>query len=337
MRRAGALLAGLALMGGVAIAAVFPYRVMHRIVLPGSLPVRALAFGPSAKRVYAAAGAEVRAYDLSGRAAGSVKLPGTVTGLASGTGDTLYAVVHAPARLVMLDTRPLHVRASVPLRAGAPSAVLYDRIGDALYVESRSAHTVTRLEPATGLSVGAVRLRGALRQMAANGRGTLYVANAARHVLDVVNATNMTFSGEIPLARCRAPSGLAMDTIGRRLFVACANGRALIVDADLGFTFVRLPIEPGESLRAVFAFHPLGPGGWKGGAFMAGEGAHLDAIRMSAFVRYANGGKLPLAAPCTAMALSPAAGELWLALAPGSGGGSGELLALGETDGGGAP
>ena len=107
-----------------------------------------------------------------------------------------------------------------------------------------------------------------------------------------------------------------MDQVGRRLFVACANGQALVVDEDMGFTFVRLPIERAEHLRLVFALKPLGPGGWKGGAFMAGDGPGLDAIRMNAFISYVGGGSLALGGRCTALAVNATARRLVLALAP---------------------
>jgi hypothetical protein len=313
--RAGAALAALAAAAGMALAAPFPYRMQHRIVLTGTAPVRALAAGPEAQHVYAAVGDEVRSFDLTGQAASRVKLPGVVTGLAAGAGDTLYAVVGAPARLVILSVRPLHVVVSVSLHVGAPSAVLFDPVADELFAESQAGHSVTRLDPGTGRRLGVVRLQGELMQMASDGRGTIYLANAERNALDVVDANDMTFSGEIPLARCRAPSGLAMDTLGRRLFVGCGNGRELIVDSDLGYTFRRLPIQRSTSLQAVFAFHPLGKAGWKGGTFVAG-GSEVDAIRMYAFVRYDGGGTLALTRPETALALDPAAGELWLAQAP---------------------
>lgn len=336
--RHGAILAGLAALAGAftASAAAFPYQVLHRVKFTGAAPVRALAAGPGAKHVYAAVGDEVRGFDLSGHAASSVTLPGVVTGLAAGAKDTLYASVRAPARLLILNVRPLHVVASVRLHAGAPSAVLFDPIADQLFVESRTGGSVTRLEPASGRRLGVVRMKGELAQMAANGRGTLYVANSARNALEVVDADKMRLSGQIPLPGCRAPAGLAMDTLGRRLFVGCGNARALIVDADLGFTFVKLPIQPSPSLHMAFAFRPLGPAGWKGGAFILGDSG-VEAIRMCAFVRYGEGGKLALAGPASALTLIPAAGELWLALRPGAAAGGGaELLALGPTDMGGA-
>jgi len=49
---------------------------------------------------------------------------------------------------------------------------------------------------------------------------------------------------------------------------------------------------------------------------MAGDGPALDAIQMMAFISYVGGGSLPLGGKCTALAISPAAQQLVLALAP---------------------
>lgn len=319
-----ALLAALALtMSLAAAAAEFPYRVLHRIPLSGAAPVRALAFGPRGKHLYAIAGTELNRYGTDSERSGqSLKLPGVGVGLAAASHDrgVLYVATRSPARLLIVALRPWRIRTSVPLRDGEPSALLYDSLGHALYVESRRGHSVARLDPATGRTLGVAHLRGRLGQMAANGRGMLYVANADTPELEAIQTSGMRADGAIPLPGCSAPTGLAMDQVGRRLFVACGNGEALVVDEDMGFTFERLAITRAARLRVVFAFHPLGPDGWKGGIFMAGDAAALDAIRMKAFIRYVEGGTLPLAGNCTAIAVSPIARQLVLALAPGAAG-----------------
>jgi DNA-binding beta-propeller fold protein YncE len=144
----------------------------------------------------------------------------------------------------------------------------------------------------------------------------LYVANAAGDAIEVIATGKMTFIGTIPTPNCHAPTGVDFDPVGRRLFVACGNGTALVIDTDMGFAFEQLPIQKATALKTVFAFHPGAPAGWKGGAFIAGDGPVLDAIRMNAFISYTNGGSLPLPGRATALAASPAARQLWIALAP---------------------
>lgn len=319
-RAAAALLAAVAVAAGFAAAAAeFPYRVLHRIPLSGGAAVQALAFGPAGKHLYAATGDELQSYDTaSGEAGPAVKLPGAGVGIAAAArdGGVLYVATRKPARLVILALHPLRITSSVTLSGGEPSGLLYDADADALYAESRTGHSVTRLDPKSGKSMGVAHLRGQLEQMAANGRQMLYVANSTGDDLDAIETGTMRPARAIPLTGCSAPAGLAMDTVGRRLFVACSNGQALVVDEDMGFTFIRLPIERASGLRTVFALHPLGSGGWKGGAFMAGDGPALDAVQMMAFISYVGGGSLPLGGKCTALAISPAAQQLVLALAP---------------------
>lgn len=325
-RRSRAALAGASLLAAVSLGTTFvcaagaiPYRMLHRLSLQGAAPVKALAFGPGGKHLYAAVGDELRSYDTaSGAPAEGVKLPGVgvALGAAARDGGVLYVATRAPARLLIMALHPLRITSSVALRDDEPSALLYDALTDALYLESRAGGTVERLDPNSGKTLGVARLHGQLQQMAANGRGALYVANAANDELEVIEAGKMSRAGAIPLSGCTAPTGLAADPVGRRLFVACANGEALVVDEDMGMTFARLPIGQAAGLRAVFAFNPLGPGGWKGAAFMAGDAPALDAIQMKAFISYVGAGSLPLGGRCTALAVSPAARQLALALAP---------------------
>ena len=317
-----------------AAAGTLPLGVAHRIEVAGGPPIGALAFSPDGKLAYAAAGDEVRSFDVATAVPGAVmKVPGPVVGLAASAdaGGTLYAAVGKPARLLFLGVQPLRIRASDALRGGTPSGLVYEAGERALYVESRSGRSVTRLDSHDGKTIAVVHLKGDLAQMAGDGRGTLYVADAASDAIDVIATGKMTFTGAIPAPNCHAPTGLDFDPVGRRLFVACSNGTALVIDTDMGFAFEQLPIQKGTALRTVFAFHPTGPGGWKGGAFIAGDGSVLDGIRMNAFISYTSGGSLPLSGRATALAVSPAAGQLWIALTPPDGGA--EILALGASGG----
>src|SRR5215469_14896109 len=296
-----------------------PFAVAHRIEVAGGASIAALAFAPDGKLAYAAAGDEIRSFDVgTGAPAAVVKLPGEIVGLTASAdaGGSLYAAVGAPARLFLLGLQPLRIRANDPLRGGAPSGLLYESGEHALYVESRSGHSVARLDSEDGKTVAVTRLQGDLAQMAGDGRGTLYVANAAGDAIDVIATDKMRFMGAIPTPNCHEPTGLDLDPVGRRLFVACGNGTALVIDTDMGFAFEQLPIQKGAPLRTVFAFHPGGPGGWKGGAFIAGDGPELDAIRMDAFISYTSAGSMPLSGRATALAVSPAAAQIWIALAP---------------------
>ncbi len=96
----------------------------------------------------------------------------------------------------------------------------------------------------------------------------------------------------------------------------CGNDEALTLDTDMGFIFVCLPVAHGAGGHTAFAFHPLGPAGWKAGAFFTGRSSVLDAIRLNAFVRYVGVTPLALESAGTALTPDPTTTQLWLAVAP---------------------
>jgi sugar lactone lactonase YvrE len=320
-----------------AAAGTLPFAVAHRIEVAGGAPITALVFASDGKQAYSAVGDELRSVDVATGSPGArVTVPGQVVALAAATdaGGTLYAAVAAPARLLVLGTHPLRIRSSVALRSGTPSGLLYEPGEHALYVESQAGRSVARLDSGDGKTRAVARLRGGLAQMAGDGRGTLYIANPLGDAIDVVATDKMLSTGAIPTPNCHAPTGLDFDPVGRRLFVACGSGTALVIDTDMGFAFEQLPIDKGTAQRMVFTFHAGGPGGWKGGAFIAGDAPALDGIRMNAFISYIRDGSMPLRGQATALAVSPDGSQLWIGLAPRDGEpGPVEILALGASGG----
>jgi hypothetical protein len=97
------------------------------------------------------------------------------------------------------------------------------------------------------------------------------------------------------------PSGLTLDTRGRRLFVACEDGSLEIVDTDSGFTFIELHSGSGAA-RGVFAWTPQGAGRWKAAAFLTHADGTLTGVRMMAFINYTLGGEWKIAPKMGAVA-----------------------------------
>ena len=324
---------------GAAAAATLPLQVARRIALTGTQPVRAIVSGPGGAQVYVASGDAIRVYDVaSGQLAGSLPLPAPVVDMTADAGAGVgYVALAAPARVVVFGLQPLRIRSTIALADGMPSALLSDAAAHALYVESAAAGSLTKIDTITDKRVAALRLDGSLQQMAADGRGTLYVADMSHAAIDVVDTARMTRTGAIPLDGCAQPTGLALDPVGRRLFVACRDGARAVVDTDMGFTFVHLPGDVPGAMRSVFGFHPFGAGGWKGGAFSAGNAPQLTAIRMNSFISYSAAGSYPLPGNCQALVLDSGGHGLWLALAQASASGKPqapiELWLLGETAG----
>ncbi len=317
----------------------FPLHVLRRVPVSTPGTPRALAFAPDDRRAYLAVGRAIVVYD-SARVApvARLELPGRVVDLAiAAGGDHAYAALRDPAAIAVLSLLPLRVLRTWQLPV-VPSALLAGAGGHALYVESAAAGRVLRLDAASGRTLGSTHLDGQLQQMAANGYGHLFVAVADRNAVDVLDTHPLRLAGTFPVP-CSVPTGLALDPVGRRLFVSCARGGVAVIDTDIGYTFQQLPAAAG-SARGLFVFHPQGKTGWKGAAFFAGARGVLSAVRMLAFIRYADGGALPLPAGSEVLAFDPARGQLWVALpkpASGAGAAAGTLLILGAAPTPGVP
>lgn len=297
-----------------------PLRLVHRLNIAGDVPVTAIAFGSKASWIYLAAGNEVSRYDVeNGKPTSTLALPGKIVAMVTDSDQGVgFAAVQAPAELVTFDLQPLTIKHTQFLAGGSPSALMYAPAARAVVVESLAASTLTGVELTGGQRTLTLHLNGSLGQMASDARGTLYVDNSDHDAVDVVDIARMANLGAIPVRGCKAPTGLAMDPIGRRLFVSCKDGMRSIVDTDLGFTFEELPSSTRGAGKMVFSFDPFGPKGLKGLAASVGSNGRVAFIKMAAFVDYRAYGSLSLPGGYEAMALDPNTHRLWLALEHGA-------------------
>ncbi len=121
----------------------------------------------------------------------------------------------------------------------------------------------------------------------------VYVADPAANVIHVLNHRTMKNDGDYPMRTGNKPTGLALDTKGRRLFVSCDNGVIEVIDTDAGFTFIELKGGAGPA-HETFAWLPQGKGQWKAAAFITQEDGTLSGVRMNAFINYSMGGQYKL-------------------------------------------
>lgn len=306
------VLAGLA-VAAASHAAPFPLRLLRQVPIEATGTPSALAFAPDGAVAYLGVGRSLALYDDAGAPIGAIALPGTVTGLAiAPQGARAYATMRDADAIAVLSVKPLKLLKTLAVPF-APSALSIDAQGRTLYVEGGASGRLLTLDIESGKIMASVHLDGRLEQMADNGYGHLFVAAADRDVVDVLDSATLRRAGSIPMPACHAPSGLAIDPVGRRLFVTCATGDVAVIDTDIGFTFQQLPGVPGNT-RGLFVRAPTGKNGWKGAAFFASSRALLGAVQMLAFIRYADGGRLPLPAGSEVLAFDASHGRLWVAL-----------------------
>lgn len=115
-----------------------------------------------------------------------------------------------------------------------PDAIIYDPASKRVFtMNGRSADT-TAIDAASGTVAGTIALGGRPEFAASDGAGHVYANLEDKSAVVQIDSRNLKLDKTWPLAPCEEPSGMAMDTANRRLFVGCHNQMMGILDADSG-------------------------------------------------------------------------------------------------------
>lgn len=293
----------------------FPFHVAHELAVPGQGPLHAMVFSPDGTEAFVAAGHAVTAYATDRQTQRATQdFDGRVIALAMSThGKSLYAMTQGPSRLLVLDPRSLKVERQRALNVASPSDMFEDEGTHAIIVTARGSRDILRISTSSLKLEGLTHMDRPVGQVVSNLRGNLYAATPGRAGIHVIDARSMRRLDDFATPGCTPTGALAMDTVGRRLFIACRSGQEAILDTDMGFVFRRIQLGSAPGKREVFAFRPAPGSGWKGGLFVI-AGRHVESVRMNAFVRYAYGGSLALPGILQDVVLSPQAGQLWVSI-----------------------
>jgi len=145
------------------------------------------------------------------------------------------------------EPKTLAIIKQIVLPIGGSDGIVYDPASDRVFGLTHGKKDVA-VDAATGEVAGVIDIPGAAESAAADGKGHLYnvmenlstIVDIDTHTLKVVN--------QWPLAPCEGPSGVAMDTETRRLFIGChgggENGGGLVAvfNPDIGKVVATLPI-----------------------------------------------------------------------------------------------
>jgi DNA-binding beta-propeller fold protein YncE len=190
----------------------------------------------------------------------------------------------------LADLKP-HNAGTLPTRGA--SSLCYDDDAKTVEVVSAGGSLMT-IDASSDKVLRSARVVTGAGQIACGTLSHVYVADTAANVVHVLNHRTGSNDGDYPMMTGHKPSGMTLDTKGRRLFVACEDGVIEVIDTDSGFTFIQLKAGAGPA-RATFAWTPQGKGQWKAAAFIAQQDGTLTAVRMNAYINYSIGGEYKLA------------------------------------------
>jgi len=198
----------------------------------------------------------------------------------------------ATGHVVAFSLADMKAVATIKLDGSGPISLCYDT--DAKTVEAVSAGGwLATIDAETNKVVKSGAIVTGNGQITCGNMDHVYVADPSANVVHVLNHRTMKNDGDYPMKTGRKPTGLALDTKGRRLFVSCEDGTIEVIDTDAGFTFIELQGGTGVA-HETFAWLPQGKGQWKAAAFVAQEDGTLSGIRMNAYINYSLGGQYKL-------------------------------------------
>src|SRR5579863_1944517 len=175
-------------------------------------------------RLYLSHGSQVNILNKnSGDSIGVIKSEKDVHGI---------ALVHALGKgyisngsqdnVLVFDLKSNNILARVPTGKFA-DGIFYDPYSNKVITCNGRGKNMTIIDPVTDQVVATVQLTGWPEAAVSAGAGRIYVNNAEKSEIDVIDAASFKTLAQWPLAPGKDPSGLAIDRKTMRLFVGCAN------------------------------------------------------------------------------------------------------------------
>ncbi|MGE5327042.1 MAG: YncE family protein [Deltaproteobacteria bacterium] len=126
-----------------------------------------------------------------------------------------------------------------------PDGILYDPASKRVFTFNGPANSTTAIDAATGHVAGSVALGGRPEFAVADGEGHLFNNLEDKSEVVEIDSRGLKVVNRWPLAPCESPSGMAMDTEHRRLFIGCHNQMMAVMNADSGKVVATVPIGRG--------------------------------------------------------------------------------------------
>lgn len=218
-------------------AAVGPsgYHLLKTIKLGGEGFWDYIEFDSPTRRLFVSRGTKVMVLDVdSGKVVGEIPDTEGVHGIALapdlGRGFTSNG---RAGTITIFDLKTLKVLGTA--QAGTnPDAIVYDPFSHRVFAMNGRSHNATAIDGATGKVAGTIELGGKPEFAVADGAGHIYNNLEDKSEELQIDSEKLTVTARWPLAPCESPSGLAIDTVHRRLFAGCDNNMMAVIDADSG-------------------------------------------------------------------------------------------------------
>jgi DNA-binding beta-propeller fold protein YncE len=242
------------------------YTLVKTIPVGGDEGWDYLAVDPTARRVYVSHGTRVVVLDADNNGVvGNIPNTQGVHGIAIASDlGRGFASNGRTSTVTVFDLKTLATIGTVKTGTN-PDAIVYDPGTKRVFTMDGGSNDLTAINAADGRVIGTLALGGKPEFAVADGQGSVFVNIEDKSELVQFDPQKLTELHRWPLAPCEEPSGLAMDSKARRLFVGCRNKMMAIVNADTGKIVATPTIGEGVDANAFdpstnFAFASNGEG-----------------------------------------------------------------------------
>jgi YVTN family beta-propeller protein len=247
MNKAALLAASIAaLLANAAGAGTASYRVADKFAVGGDGKWDYPSVDSAAQRLYLSRATHVVIIDTqTGHVAGDIADTPGVHGIALapalGRG---YISMGKADQVKIFDLKTLAVIGTVQT-GSKPDAIVYEPTTKQVFVFNGHSSNTTVIDAVSNTVAAAIALQGAPEAARADGAGKVFVNLEDKNELVSLDAQGRKVAGRWPLSGCEGPTGLALDSVHRRSFSACANKKMSILDVDTGRSIATLPIGAG--------------------------------------------------------------------------------------------
>ena len=112
--------------------------------------------------------------------------------------------------------------------------IFYDDFSKKVITSNGRGKSMTVIDPVADTVVATIQLTGWPEAAVSDGKGHIYVNNAEKAEVDVIDARTFTIIHQWPNTPGAGASGLAIDRQNMRLFATCRNKMMIVMDATNG-------------------------------------------------------------------------------------------------------
>ncbi len=204
----------------------------------------------ASNRLYVSHGTQVNVLDKqTGDSVGVIRSQKDVHGIALVHALGKGYITNGSANSVLVfDLKTFKVLGHVPTGEFA-DGILYDDFSKKIISCNGRSKNMTVIDPSTDKVAATITLTGWPETAASDGKGRIYVNNAEKSEMDVIDAKTFKVIHRWPIAPGKGASGLAIDRHNMRLFAGCDNKVLVVMDANNGKVITTVPI--GDECDAV--------------------------------------------------------------------------------------